>query len=110
MHDGEAKIADFGFSKMIECEMEEALLKTYAGSPLYMSPQILKEQQYSSKCDVWSLGVIMYEILYGQPPWIAISIPDLIFKIDNQKFRFPERPIVSQQTQLLLTRMLTVQE
>ena len=37
MHDGEAKIADFGFSKMIEFEMEEALLKTYAGSPLYMS-------------------------------------------------------------------------
>lgn len=37
IHDGEVKIADFGFSKVIECGMDEALLKTYAGSPLYMS-------------------------------------------------------------------------
>ena len=43
MHDGEAKIADFGVSKVIEFELEEPLLKTYAGSPLYKSIQILRE-------------------------------------------------------------------
>lgn len=43
MHDGVLKIADFGFSKVLESNMEEPLLRTYAGSPLYMAPQILNE-------------------------------------------------------------------
>lgn len=43
IHDGVVKIADFGFSKVLESDMEEPLLRTYAGSPLYMSIQILKE-------------------------------------------------------------------
>ena len=38
MHDGVLKIADFGFSKVLESNMEEPLLRTYAGSPLYMAP------------------------------------------------------------------------
>lgn len=38
IHDGVVKIADFGFSKVIEFNMEEPLLRTYAGSPLYMAP------------------------------------------------------------------------
>lgn len=39
------------------------------GSPLYMAPQILEGQAFSSKCDVWSLGIMIFEFLYGKAPW-----------------------------------------
>jgi serine/threonine protein kinase len=68
------KIADFGFAKMSEGQNEEERIhQTSVGSPLYMCPQILNGKQYSNKCDVWSLGIIIYELLFGKPPYLAKS-------------------------------------
>jgi calcium-dependent protein kinase len=47
------------------------MLKSCVGSPIYMAPQILERAQYTTKCDIWSLGVILYEMLFGYPPWKA---------------------------------------
>jgi serine/threonine-protein kinase ULK/ATG1 len=108
IHNGEAKIADFGFSKILEAE--DQLLQTFAGSPLYMSYQILKQMNYTSKCDIWSLGIIYYELLYGKPPWLAVSILDLLNQIENVPLRFPDKPIVSKQSKDLLAAMLQKDE
>jgi serine/threonine protein kinase len=42
------------------------MLASLVGTPLYMSPEILNNQKYSSKTDVWSLGFIFYEVLFGK--------------------------------------------
>jgi serine/threonine protein kinase len=42
---------------------------TRLGSPLYMGPQILDNQKFSAKCDIWSVGIVFYEMLYGKTPW-----------------------------------------
>lgn len=47
------------------------MLKSCVGSPIYMAPQILERVQYTTKCDIWSLGVIFYEMMFGYPPWKA---------------------------------------
>lgn len=61
IHKSIAKIADFGFSKVIEEEKKDkAAPQTAVGTPFYMAPQILNNQEYSIKCDVWSLGVMFY--------------------------------------------------
>ena len=60
------KIADFGFAKQSSIE---TFLKTLVGTPSYMAPQILKEEKYTHKCDIWSLGVMTYEMLVGKIPW-----------------------------------------
>ena len=57
------KIADFGFSIISEYETE------YAGTPLYMSPEIIKKLPYDYKTDIWSLGVILFLMLYREFPF-----------------------------------------
>jgi serine/threonine protein kinase len=42
---------------------------TKVGSPLYMSPQVLGEERYTIKCDMWSLGIIFYEMLFQSLPF-----------------------------------------
>lgn len=62
-----AKIADFGFAK----KMSSSTIKETknVGSPLYMSPESLIHKNYTIKSDIWSLGVMLYEILHGKAPW-----------------------------------------
>ena len=71
INNGVFKICDFGFSKVNKDPL--ASLKTCVGSPIYMAPQILEKKDYSAKCDIWSLGIIYYELLHGSVPWIARS-------------------------------------
>lgn len=89
MHKGVVKIADFGFARVVD-SVDESEMLTFLGSPLYMAPQILGKEKFSSKCDVWSLGVTIYEILYGKPPYTAKSPPELLENIKKKKLEFPD--------------------
>lgn len=71
LSDGRVKISDFGISEIIESFTES--YSTYKACPLHKSPEILQGVKYSSKCDVWSLGLVFYEMLYGKPPWTGRS-------------------------------------
>jgi serine/threonine protein kinase len=57
-HGGVVKLADFGFCKGMK--PDENLTKTMLGSPIYMAPEVLKGDPYTTKADIWSLGVILY--------------------------------------------------
>ena len=60
------------------------------GSPLNMAPEVLGGTQYNSKADIWSIGVVFYEILYGAPPYKASNMVDLINNIKNKPLAFPK--------------------
>ena len=62
MHDGEIKIADFGFSKLLT---NDDYTETMLGSPLNMAPEVLGGTQYNTKADIWSIGTCFYELLFG---------------------------------------------
>ncbi len=51
-----------------------------------MAPQILDKKDYSAKCDIWSLGIIFYEMLHGVVPWTAKSERELLGKIKSESF------------------------
>jgi serine/threonine protein kinase len=64
---GQVKLGDFGLS--VQLTKERSLRDTFAGSPLWIAPEILGGRQYGLSCDVWSLGVVCYELAEGRPPF-----------------------------------------
>ncbi len=74
-NNGVVKLGDFGFCKSLE---KANMTKTMLGSPIYMAPEILRGEIYSTKADIWSLGVVLYEMLYGFCPFESTTIPKLI--------------------------------
>ncbi len=66
MKDGVLKIGDFGFAKNSDLD---SLMSTIVGSPAYMAPQILLKHKYTYKCDIWSLGIMAYEMITGKLPF-----------------------------------------
>lgn len=66
---GDLKIGDFGFA--IRSSEARKQTKFNIGSPLYMAPEALKKNEYTHKSDIWSIGIIVYEMLIGDNPWKA---------------------------------------
>ncbi|XP_056605475.1 serine/threonine-protein kinase 33 isoform X2 [Triplophysa dalaica] len=67
------KVTDFGLSVQKGGVGSENMLQDTCGTPIYMAPEVKNGHQYSQQCDVWSIGVIMYMLLCGEPPFLANS-------------------------------------
>jgi len=80
------KIADFGFSK----NFGEEKLMTSCGSPGYVAPEVLTCESYDKSVDLWSVGVIVYILLCGYPPFYADNAPALFKKIMDVKYDFDD--------------------
>ena len=107
--DRELKLTDFGFAKTLTSGRQ--MTQTVIGSPLYMSPQLLMKKPYSSKCDVWSVGVIFYEMLVGQHPWKANSMGALRNAVlDSPVVFFPPDCEVSDPVKLFIQMCLQIEE
>ncbi|KAF8560864.1 hypothetical protein P879_02016 [Paragonimus westermani] len=75
------KLIDFGLA--IEVRKNEEALGNPCGTPLYMAPEVLNGRSYTRQCDVWSLGIIMYQLLTGQLPFTAQNEEQLLEQINN---------------------------
>lgn len=82
---GDIKIADFGFARSIE---ECSRLKTDCGTSWFMAPEILDNKPYGNEVDMWSLGVILYILLSGVPPFHDNNQERLFCKIRTGKYGF----------------------
>lgn len=63
------------------------MAETLCGSPLYMAPEILNGRKYDHKCDLWSVGAIMYELLSGKPPYTGSNHMELVYNINNNPLK-----------------------
>lgn len=79
------KIADLGFAQKFD---KETGLDLVLGTPLYMSPELIKHEKYSEKVDVWSMGVITYQLLSGCTPFDGRNIKKINFNICNKELTF----------------------
>ena len=83
------KVSDFGFSKFIIPKAQEQLF-TACGTPTYVAPEIIGNFGYDCKVDCWSLGVILYVMLCGYPPFYAEENSELFKLIKDCDYEFHE--------------------
>lgn len=105
VHEGVFKICDFGFAKFFGDTSRMA--KTCVGTPIYMSPQVLHQQSYTNKTDIWSLGALYYELMFGRLPFHGVSEDELYRNIIKGPLNIPS---CTKPTYNLLKGMLEVDE
>jgi serine/threonine protein kinase len=66
--DGAVKLADFGWSNFISPNQAQART-TYCGTPEYLAPEMIKQAGHDKSLDIWNLGVLLFELLTGSPPF-----------------------------------------
>lgn len=94
------KIADFGFARMLNDSL--SMMDTICGSPLYMAPEILLKTKYSSKSDLWSVGVIIYQMIYLKHPYKnSRSIIELVKKMEKDEIDFDENGVSEECIELM---------
>jgi len=106
-NDRDIKIADFGFAK--KAPTSECLL-TQCGTPGYVAPEILRGVPYGTKSDMWSLGVIVYILIGGYPPFIEQNQRELFKKIKRGQYEFHVEywGQISREAKDLIASLLTV--
>ncbi|XP_051680248.2 serine/threonine-protein kinase 33 isoform X5 [Oryctolagus cuniculus] len=103
------KVTDFGLAVKKQGR-SEAMMQTTCGTPIYMAPEVINAHDYSQQCDIWSIGVIMYILLCGDPPFMASSEEKLFELIKKGELRF-ENPVwnsISENAKSVLRQLMKV--
>ncbi|XP_045885628.1 NIMA-related kinase 12 [Micropterus dolomieu] len=100
---GLVKLGDFGISRVMTCTADMA--STCVGTPSYLSPELCQDVPYSSKCDIWALGCLLYEICALRPPFAATNLLSLFYKITKGEYD-PVDNVYSDNISSLIQRML----
>ena len=82
--DMQIKIADFSIAFVTHPDLDMTMPTGFVGSPRYMSPEQVQEDVITEQTDLYSLGVVMYELLTGKHPFEAESFSRLIYKVVNE--------------------------
>ena len=106
MQSGLVKLGDFGIAKGLKTSKDKA--KTTVGTPYYLSPEIINNKPYDTKSDIWSLGVLLYQMMTFKMPFNAQSLPLLSIKI-NRGVYSPPPSVYSAELRDILKKCLTME-
>ncbi|CAD8202875.1 unnamed protein product [Paramecium octaurelia] len=104
---GQVKLADFGSGKQLS-EIKHDIVGSLCGTPNYMAPEVINQQHYGKKADIWSLGCTMIEMATGHPPFSEVkNIYTVMVKISKLTDTFPiPEELKSEQARDFLKRCL----
>jgi polo-like kinase 1 len=102
------KVGDLGLATKVEGKDEKR--KTICGTPNYIAPEIIQgdksKRGHSFEVDVWSMGVILYTVLVGKPPYEAKDVKATYQRILNNEYSFPRHVELSPSSKSLIKSML----
>ncbi len=81
------KVSDFGMAKVLDNRTH--LMSTVCGTPAYLAPEVIMNMKYDCTCDIWSLGVVLYVMLCGYPPFDSESNEENLKNVTSGNFSFP---------------------
>ena len=103
----ELKVGDFGLATKLEFDGERK--RTVCGTPNYIAPEILDGKTgHSYEVDIWSLGVIIYTLIIGKPPFETNNVKETYKRIKMNSYSFPERAIISDAAKALIQDILVL--
>ena len=103
----ELKLGDFGLAAKLEYDGQKR--KTVCGTPNYIAPEILeKKNGHSYEVDIWSLGVVMYTMLYGRPPFETADVKLTYKRIKMNSYKFPENIKIDERAKKLIESILVL--
>ena len=103
----ELKLGDFGLAAKLEYDGQKR--KTVCGTPNYIAPEILeKKNGHSYEVDIWSLGVVMYTMLFGRPPFETADVKLTYKRIKMNSYKFPENIKVDERAKKLIESILVL--
>jgi len=84
------KIADFGFARHFDSLTDDFMTSTLCGTPLYLAPEVIKNKKYTIMSDLWSIGVLFYELCFHTTPFKRPkNLLELMRNIDDLQLTFP---------------------
>jgi serum/glucocorticoid-regulated kinase 2 len=101
--DGYLKLADFGMAKMLK-DQEKAF--SLCGTPEYFSPEIITREGHNKAADWWSYGILLYEMLFGMPPFYSKNTEKMFDLITKAELKFPKKIEVSEDAKDLIKKLL----
>ncbi len=103
----EIKVGDFGLATKLEFDGERK--RTVCGTPNYIAPEILEGKTgHSFEVDIWSLGVIMYTLIIGKPPFETNNVKETYKRIKMGNYSFPENAVISEPAKDLIQSILVL--
>jgi len=101
--DNKVKLCDFGWAKELTLENRS----TFCGTVEYMAPEIVGSENYDYSVDIWSLGILLYELLYGHSPFKASSTKNVILNIKTHELSLDDKnKKISSSCKDLITKLL----
>ena len=102
------KVGDFGLAATLGNDRERKY--TICGTPNYIAPEVLmgKHSGHSYEVDIWSIGVMMYALLIGKPPFQSRDVNTIYERIKCRDFNFPSEKPISSQAKLLIQDILSI--
>jgi len=102
----EVKVGDFGLATKLDFDGERK--RTVCGTPNYIAPEVLDGKAgHSYEVDIWSLGVIIYTLIIGKPPFETSDVKATYQRIKANSYTFPEHVPISDAAKDLITRILS---